>query len=374
MLLVLCLALPILAVLGWSRLRPRPVALTVCTGLLLIAQLAASALTVAAINRSGDYYPTWSDLVGSFAKPAGIHHIGSGARGALMNGGPAPRAGTLTSRPQRGFSTSGQWARRGRLESITLTGANSDLTSRAVVYLPPQYFQAAYRHTVFPAAEVIAGYPGKARNLVHAMNYPGVLRSEVDGRRAKPMVLVMLAPSINYPRDTECTDVPAGPQALTFFGPDLTSAVSQHYRVLPTGWGAIGDSTGGYCSAKLAMTYPTTFPAAVSLSGYYHALKDHTTGDLWGGSTVVRDQNDLEWRLRHQAAPDVSLLVTISRDEAGRLGLGDTEKFIKLTKPPLRLDTNITLHGGHNLRAWSALLPQSMDWLSARLPAPEVLR
>ena len=54
------------------------------------------------------------------------------------------------------------------------------------------------------------------------------------------MVLVMMSPSVAPPRDTECTDVPAGPQALTFLAADVPEAMAASYRVQPRGWGAIG--------------------------------------------------------------------------------------------------------------------------------------
>lgn len=369
LLLALCVALPALALFGWSRFRPRLLAIILCAGLLGLSEVSAMALIAAAVNRSGGYYTTWSQVLGSFDTPPGISHVR--ARPGIAAGGPTANAGaSLTAHADPRFSTAAQWPTRGRLESLRLVGANSGLTSRALLYLPPAYFQAKDRHVNFPAAEVFTGYPGLLSSLVHGMNYPGVLGSEMAGGRAKPMVLLMIRPSVTYPRDTECTDVPAGPQALTFFAQDVTSAVDQHYRVQPDRWGAIGDSTGGYCSAKLAMNYPGTFRAAVSLSGYYHALRDHTTGDLWGGSAVIRDQNDLRWRLQHQSAPAVSLLVTISRDEKGPLGVRDTQRFIQVAKPPLRLDTIITAHGAHNFHSWKVLLPQSLDWLSARLSAP----
>ena len=138
---------------------------------------------------------------------------------------------------------------------------------------------------------------------------------------ARPTVLVMLRPRSSFPRDTECTDVPSGPQALAFFAQDVPLAIAGHYRVQDRGWGAIGDSTGGYCAAKLAMLHSDVFTAAVTLSGYFHTLRDSTTGDLWGGSRVLWNLNDLEWRLRHLPPPPVSLLVTTAKDEAAPAGM-----------------------------------------------------
>ena len=45
------------------------------------------------------------------------------------------------------------------------------------------------------------------------------------------MVLVMLRPMVVPPRDTECMNVPGGPQTEEFFAQDLRSAVWAHYRV-----------------------------------------------------------------------------------------------------------------------------------------------
>ena len=67
------------------------------------------------------------------------------------------------------------------------------------------------------------------------MKYPDVLLSQLDAHRAQPMVLVMLRPTVVPPRDTECTDVPAGPQTLTYLSARTcpTRSMSQDLRVQP---------------------------------------------------------------------------------------------------------------------------------------------
>lgn len=365
---LLAVALPVLALLLWGRRRRRTVTALAVALLVLGGQLAGVGLVAAALNRSGGYYTSWSQLVDAGAAPPATRQVSSERSSGSLE------SGVLSAHADPSFSERGQWATRGRLETLAVTGASSGLTAHGYLYLPAQYFQARYRHTRFPGSEVLTGYPGTASDLVHALDYPGVLRSEVAAGRAHPMVLAMLRPSLDYRRDLECTDVPGGPQALTFLAQDLPSAISSRYRVRATRWGAIGDSTGGYCSTKLAMTSPATFSGAVSLSGYYQALEDHTTGDLYGGSRVVRDQNDLVWRLEHQTAPATSVLATISREETSPTGLRSTQDFLAHVKAPLTVDSIITPHGGHNFRAWSALLPRSIDWLSARLATPAASR
>jgi S-formylglutathione hydrolase FrmB len=272
-----------------------------------------------------------------------------------------------------GWSTRAQWASRGRVESVTITGVRSRLASHAFVYLPAEYFQAAYRQRAFPAAQVFTGFPGTDLNLLKGLDFPSKLLAEVRAHRAKPTVLVMMRPSVSFPRDTECTDVPKGPQALTFFAQDVPLAIAGQYRVHSQGWGAIGDSTGGYCAAKLAMLHSDVFTAAVTLSGYFHTLRDNTTGDLWGGSRVLKNLNNLDWRLRHLPPPPVALLVTTAKDEAGSSGYADSRRFLDLAHtagPPLHVESLILDHGGHNFSTWNAELPQALSWLTQRLPAP----
>ncbi|NJP83149.1 esterase family protein, partial [Streptomyces sp. AA8] len=74
----------------------------------------------------------------------------------------------------------------------------------------------------------------------------------------------LVRPSVVADRDTNCTDVPGGPQALTFFNEDVPLAVTDVYRAsdAPGSWGAVGNSTGGYCALKLAMTNPARYGAA----------------------------------------------------------------------------------------------------------------
>jgi S-formylglutathione hydrolase FrmB len=154
-------------------------------------------------------------------------------------------------------------------------------------------------------------------------------------------------------------------------------AIAGSYRVQSRGWGAIGDSTGGYCAAKLAMLHSDVFSAAVTLSGYFHTLRDGTTGDLWGGSRVLWNVNNLEWRLRHIPPPPVSLLVTTAKDEAGSSGYADSRRFLVLAHTagaPLREDSLILDHGGHNFSTWNAELPRALSWLTQRLRAPATVR
>lgn len=373
----LTVALPVVTVMTWSRFtRGGPVRRHWGTlgrfGLVLASQLVAVMLVAAAVNDYGYFFGSWSSLWSGL--DAGL----AGARSSPLTvqglphraAGPVSAGGVLQVRTYPGFSTPRQWATRGHLETVRIRGPVSGLSSQAFVYLPPEYYQARYAGDRFPAALALTGYPGNDKMLVARMHYQTVLRRDLRRHQARPMVLVMMQPAVTYPRDTECTDVPSGPQVETFLAQDVPSEVAHHYRVLPSGWGVIGDSTGGYCATKLALAHPAAFPAAASLSGYYNALEDRSTGNLWGGSAMLRKLNSPLWRLTHLPPPPVSLLLTSSRGETGPEGLPNLDRFLRLVRPPLAVSTIIAPEGGHNFYTWEPQLPAALDWLSARLPRP----
>jgi enterochelin esterase-like enzyme len=380
LLALLTVGLPVAAVVLWHRIPgPRPVVLSARLASVVASQLAAVLLVGVALNDYAYFYGSWGDLWSSVTQtvdnrypvsPVTYRHQASGARPAgvtLVASGTAPQSVP----PAR-------WPRAGRLESVHIQGDVSQLGTQAYVYLPPQYFQPRYRSTTFPAVEVFSGYPSTDTMLVQRLALQRKLAAAIARHQARPMILVMMQPTITLPRDTECTNVPGGPQVETFYAQDVPRAIGASYRVSSTGWAAMGASTGGYCATKLAMDYPVVFRAAVSMSGYYQALRDYTTGNLWGGSRQLRNLNSPEWRLRHQPAPPISLLVTSSKGEAGPYGIQDTRRFLSLVRPPMQVSSIIAPSGGHNFSTWSPEVPAALRWLSAHLyasgpggPAPQ---
>ncbi|WP_328872967.1 alpha/beta hydrolase-fold protein [Streptomyces sp. NBC_00287] len=364
--LVLAVASAVLLFIGtvwlWPRLARRTWrSVAGRVGLLFATQLALFAAVGLAANQAFGFYASWADLFGQEDEQGVVvDHTPYGAKGGpLQVVGTEPVPGTGGAGPRTG----------GQVQQIDLVGRASHIATRAYVYLPPEYFQPRFRTRAFPAAVVLTGYPGTAKALVDKLDYPRTaLRLAKDGK-AQPMILVMMRPTVAPPRDTECVDVPGGPQTETFFAEDLPEAVSAHYRVgrEPGGWGVVGDSTGGYCALKLAMHHPEVYAAGAGLSAYYDAPLDPTTGDLFHGDEELRDRANLWWCLKHLPAPDTSLLVSSSR--IGESNYKDTLKFITRVKATklTRISSIILESGGHNFNTWRREIPATLQWMSGRL-------
>ncbi|HEY3479838.1 MAG TPA: alpha/beta hydrolase-fold protein [Streptomyces sp.] len=355
---VLAVALFAVTVWFWPRLARRSLpAVLGRVAALLTTQFSLICVLGLAANYSFGFYASWADLFGEDTSPGIVVNHTSALSGDVrmlstlhvnVRGGAVPRSG-------------------GQIQKVAIGGGGTGITATAYVYLPPQYFQQQQR--VFPAVLVLTGYPGSAEALYKKAKYPEIAAGQVRDGKAPPTVLVMMRPTVAPPRDTECTDVPGGPQAATYFTKDLPAALSSHYRIGSgaRSWGVMGDSTGGYCALKLAMRAPQAFSSAVGLSADYGAPKDATTGDLYGGSADVRRQNDLIWRLQHLPQPRVNLLVTSSKK--GERNYRGTMRFIGLAKPPIQLSSIILPSGGHNFTTWAREIPPALQWLTGKLSA-----
>jgi enterochelin esterase-like enzyme len=372
---VVALLVPVATVLLWSRVRgPRLVRAGTRLGMLLMGQLVTVLLVAALANDYGQFYTSWADLFGQSGGPPTVTTYGASKPEAAgrpqlpgefqVNQRLGPATGRVQVLGTYPWAPPSQSASKGEVLSVRVTGLGSGLSVPAYAYLPPQYLAAAGAHRSFPAVEVLTGYPGSAINLVSRMNYPRIALGLVNAHRIAPMVYVMFSSTVAPPRDTECTNVPHGPQADTFLANELPSAIEHAFRIEPHRWGVVGDSTGGYCAAKLAMFHPGTFAGGISLSGYYYALSDFTTGNLWGGSLAREHDNNLEWVLGHRPAPRANLFVTIGKNEFGTQGYVDTMRFVHLVKPPMRVTALVEQVGGHNFRTWGRELPTALAWLS----------
>ena len=355
-------------------------------GVLGGAQVMLVLLLAALCNDYFGFYSTWHDLMGFASQTINQnqnHPVGPGPGAdapdpvGVSGGGGGPgavgqiRRPLLTVQSVGGLGLPGGTvaSSTGQIQNVTIYGASTGLNTQAIVYLPPQYFQPGYHDYQFPVALVSTGYPGDLQALENKLRYPYRLLTGINNHQDKPIVLVMMQPSPTSVDgvDTECTNVPGGPQVNTFWAQDIPRAIEDQYRVTTSaaGWGIIGDSTGGDCALKVTMMNSDKFTVAVSLSGDYDAPEDITTGDLYD-TAEYRDLNNVMWRLAHLPKPPVAVLLTSSR--SGESDYAAVLRFQQMTVgTPTHTSTLIRNEGGHNFSTWNAEIPPAMRWLTNTL-------
>ncbi|MFD9795529.1 alpha/beta hydrolase [Streptomyces sp. NPDC059070] len=341
---------PRLARRGWAPVVGR-------AGMLCAVQVLLFSAVGLAANKTFLFYGSWADLFGT-QKGVGVVGSSAGSPGIKLVDTlqvDVPGAGT----PHVG----------GQIQKVMVQGERSHIVSPAYVYLPPEYFQKAYERKKFPVAVVLTGFPGTAENLIKGLRYPRTAWTQVKQNKSQPMVLVMMRPTVAPPRNTQCVDIPKGPQTETFFAADLPKAIAGTFRVgtKARNWGFMGDSTGGYCALKIPLEHPGVYAAGVGLSADYRPEVDRDSGDLFHGNKREARRADLLWALDHLPQGDSSFLVTTSRH--GETNYRATREFISKVKAPARV-SSITLEtGGHNFNTWRREIPPALQWLSGRLSA-----
>ncbi|MER7394707.1 alpha/beta hydrolase-fold protein [Streptomyces sp. NPDC000151] len=373
---VLCV---VLTVWGWPRLAGRGL-LPVLGRLASIAvtQLALVCALALAVNSAFEFYGSWNELLGRNEQaPVSVTHqtgpdgnretVAGARRGLVQAAGPQglDRVDGLPAGPPD---------KAGKVESVRIMGRRTRVVNPAFVYLPPQYFQRQFRRQRFPVIVAISGYPGGITNLARYLRVPQTAGRLIARHAMQPTVVVMIRPTIAPPRDTECVDVPGGPQAETFFTKDLPDALKSVYRVGhdPSAWGALGYSSGGTCALQLALRNPGVYTSAVAMSADYRVTDDLTTGSLFGSGPRAaqrRREHDLLWRLKHLPTPRVSVLVASSRQ--GEPDYADTMRFVRAARPPMTVDSIILPRGSHHFTTWRREITPAMEWMGSMLTFPQ---
>jgi enterochelin esterase-like enzyme len=331
-----------------------------------LAFLPAMMFGVAAVNKYYDYYRNWSSAIADLTNQK------------LS----APVLPYAASRPQARFNTflgsigRGEPAARGLVLRLIVAGQVSHITRDSYVYLPPQYFQAAYRGYRFPVIELIHGFPGVAADWITVVGVDVTLKNLISAGLAKPVVLLMPDASGGRDNSLQCLNQAGGPQDATYLAIDLPGYISRTLRVAPPGraWGIAGFSEGGFCAANLGLQYPRTFGFSGVLSGYFTPSADqlgHRLVSPFDGSLRLQLANTPDYRVTALAPAAALPRFWLGVGSADSSGIQAASIFRRLLR---RLQPGVTLRlvpGGHSATTWRALLPPMLEWMTPGLAAAE---
>lgn len=340
LLAALAVLIPLLVVLTWPRARRGLLRSVLRFLAIVIAQVLAVAAVGVWANDTFGFYDSWSDLLGG----AQVGAVSAAANGSL---------------PQTGGE--------GHVLALTVNRRASKASGVVLVWLPPQYDQPAFKTTRFPVLMMLPGQPSSPTGVFTGFQFAREATQTIRSGAVQPFVAVFPPLMIDPPRDTECTDVPHGPQAETWLSADVRDAVLRHIRVTPDGsrWSLAGWSTGGFCAAKLLLRHRGRFNAAASIGGYFESETDPTTGDLFGGSAKLRRENSPLWLIRQPGQSDANLLIVASATDqssyAGRF-YADSKRMIEQTRGYPNVATIVLPSGGHNYGVYRQTLPAVLAW------------
>ena len=359
------LLIAIFGVLMWRTLATRRAAFRILAACL--AFVPAMVFGVLAVNKYYGYYQTWGAMVADLTQ---------------QDASAAPQVpGVELAADSRSGTLGGSGAqlklaqRQGYLVRTTVAGPRSGITRVVYLYLPPQYFQPAYRAYRFPVIELIHGQPGVPQDWVTVVGVTRAFDRLLADKLAQPAVLVM--PDVNGGAriSLQCLNQVGGPQDLTYLAVDVPAQVTRMLRVSRPGrgWGVAGYSEGGFCAANMALRYPHRYGFAGVLSGYFAPLDNQLAGagrpvSPFAGDDRLREQNTPLDELGSLPAATVIPRFWLAAGGADSQDVVNAEGFWKELRPrqpeaPLTL----TPGSGHTMTTWRAQVPSMLAWMTPRL-------
>ena len=359
------LLITIFGVLMWRTLANRRTAFRILAACL--AFVPAMVFGVLAVNKYYGYYQTWGAMVADLTQQgpsaaSGVPHVELAADS---------RSGTLDG--SRSHLKAAQ--RQGYLIRLTVPGQRSGITRMVYVYLPPQYFQPAYRAYRFPAIELIHGQPGVPQDWITVVGVTRAFDRLLAARLAQPAVLVMPDANGGDRISLQCLNQVGGPQDLTYLAVDLPAQIARMLRVSRPGraWAVAGYSEGGFCAANMALRYPHRYGFAGVLSGYFTPLDNQLAGadrpvSPFAGDARLREQNTPLDELPNLSAATVIPGFWLAAGAADGQDVASAERFWQELRPrqpgaPLTL----TPGSGHTMTTWRAQVPSMLTWMTPRL-------
>src|SRR5215467_10691804 len=320
---------------------------------------------VAAVNKYYDYYQTWG------AAAADLTGQGLSTASSLPSGVSAQRLTAILGE----VTDSKVAAQLGETVRLSITGRRSHIERTVYVFLPPQYFQAAFRNHRFPAIELISGYPGEPQDWINVAGIVRAYETLLRDHAVQPVALVMPDPNGSPQVSLQCLDVVRGPQDATYLAQDVPSYLSRTLRLQPSGraWGIAGYSEGGYSAANLALRYPGRYGYAGVLSGYFapsNVRLGHPAPmiDPFGGNSVLRQANT---PLDRVAALPLAVRIPKFWLGAGSYDRHDVDAALAFQRRVLTRQPNVVLDiepgGAHTMTTWRALVPPLLEWMTPNL-------
>ncbi|SOB84470.1 alpha/beta hydrolase [Streptomyces sp. 1331.2] len=250
----------------------------------------------------------------------------------------------------------------------TVTGAKSGVSGKVWVWLPPEYNDPKYAKTGFPVLTLFAGGQSNGYNTWTDNQLPIQEENEQLVKEGKAHPFIMIMPVQNFNGDEknalDCSDIPGQPKMGTWMAEDIPDFVRANFRTVQgrDGWGVMGASTGGFCSAKLALQHPEVYKAAVPIDGYF--IPDSL---LWKGHDAERAANNPDV-LVTQGKADVKMYVT-----AGGANPYETKvvkSWVGKAVAPTTIEYYEQPGGKHLTSDFKKMIPDTLVWLTKNLAGP----
>lgn len=318
------------------------------TLLLLILTLAITSIGLS-INKSNDFFVTWSDLFGlknNLSKLAISPESLSSITSADLKEAKLTKGGSLIFKKD-------------------ITGAKSGISNYVYLVTSPaltKQLQSSISPNLgnnYQVIEFLPGYPGVPETWIGAMDGIGEIEREEKAGKIRPTLAII--PTINVVPgvDTECLDIPSVAYVETWLTADMKTFAKSFIGIDDRRWTTFGYSTGGWCAAMLGIRHQDQYKSAISIAGYFEP--SFSSGIIKVERTRLRDKYNLA-KITSSQMNDLKLMAIYSRrDTFTYLSIS---KYLKTINGALSVKLVEMPNAGHNTKSWKPFVATGLDWLA----------
>lgn len=326
--------------------------------LIIAIQCFALAAIGITINRSGEFYSSWSDLLGAQGQyqkiaisPTALSQISL----KDLNSATHTRGGSLIFRK-------------------VIRGEKSGISNVVYVVASPKIAAALVgpSHSIgstYQVVELFPGTPGVPQTWIGTLDGITTMENlELTGK-IPPTIAVIPAINVEPGQDTECMNFVGGAQVETWITRDMKLFMQTFMGVDDRLWSSFGYSTGGWCATEVAVLHQDQYAQGVSLAGYFNPIL--ARGLSVREKNYLSSKYDLVKYLKTHASNTKIMIIASVKD---RFANASAQRFMLGTNSLIPIKYVPIPSGGHNIEVWKPFVATGFLWISGAnaISAPAV--
>ncbi len=346
---ILTAAILIATVLFWSKFsRHNWKNITARFSLILTIQFLALASIGITINRSGEFYSSWSDLFG--------------AQGQYQQLAISPSA--LSQIEMKDLASATHTKGGSLIFRKIIKGAKSGISNVVYVVASPTIAKELVgpTHSIgsnYQVVELFPGTPGVPQTWIGTLDGISTMENLERAGKIPPTIAVIPAINVEPGQDTECMNFVGGAQVETWITGDMKSFMQTFMGVDNRLWSSFGYSTGGWCAAEVAVLHQEQYSQGVSLAGYFNPILSR--GLSKREKNYLASKYDLVKYLKRHTVNTKIMVIASVKD---RFANSSAQKFMLGANALISIKYIPIPIGGHNIKVWKPFVATGFLWIA----------
>jgi len=339
----------IATVLFWHKFATRNWKnITARLSLILAIQCFALASVGITINRSGEFYSSWSDLLGAQGQyqkiaisPANLSQISLQDLVSATH----TKGGSLIFRKVIKGTKSG-------ISNVVYVVASSKIARELTS--PSHSIGSNYQ-----VVELFPGTPGVPQTWIGTLDGISTMENLERAGKIPPTIAVIPAINVEPGQDTECMNFAGGAQVETWITRDMKSFMQTFMGIDNRLWSSFGYSTGGWCAAEVAVLHQEQYSQGVSLAGYFNPILSR--GLSKREKNYLASKYDLVKYLKRHTVNTKIMVIASVKD---RFANSSAQKFMQGANALISIKYIPIPIGGHNIKVWKPFVATGFLWIA----------